>query len=175
MKKLIRLNSSLFLLLIVACSNHPVQEKYSQETKPNPLRMLSHDINDSTKQEIQVHTENSNPRKAIIKEPVPIQVNIDETNREDANQENVSANSLKEDEKTIAYKIGSGEDAVIATRKYLEKKRYPFKGNERIRFDNLNGDIYLIQLYEGFPDHIATINWFEVNRVTGNVVPMFDF
>jgi hypothetical protein len=153
MKKIIQLNSVLFLLLMGGCSNHPVQEEYSQETKPNPLRMLSHDINDTTKQEIQVHADE----------------------KSDSPPPNYENSIHRNDEKTITFKIKSGEEAVIATRKYLDRKNYPLKSNERIRFDNLNGDIYLIQLYEGFPDHISSVNWFEVNRVTGEVVPMFDF
>lgn len=60
----------------------------------------------------------------------------------------------------------SNEQLCELARRYYEKvTSSPAPSN--IQVDSENGDMVMIHLYQDFEDHIATMNWYTVNRYTG--------
>lgn len=48
-------------------------------------------------------------------------------------------------------------------------------GRPVIAFDHMDGNRYIIHVFEDLPDHTATFNWFEVDSETGAVTRTFNF
>lgn len=50
----------------------------------------------------------------------------------------------------------------------------PDHGRPVLAFDHMDANKYVIHVYEDLPDHVATLNWFEVDSETGAVTRTFN-
>jgi hypothetical protein len=179
-----KMKKILFLLLtsliISGCSNNKtevVKEAPEKITDTNVLRtpeasnaQTKEVINDANNLKNQSTTtdqrkkENNIVPKEEEKEPVVTPAPKTETKPTTVPQKQPEATKKKD------Y---TPEEAIDLVWDYLKKNNYPITENDRVDLDHTDKDTYSIHFYEGYDDHIATINWFDVNIHTGEVKPMF--
>ena len=79
-------------------------------------------------------------------------------------------NSQKESDTMDTISETEAEKLVI---NYLKDAGRTIKEKERIVYDHTEGYNLIVHYYEQRDDHTATINWYEVDGVTGAVIPQF--
>ena len=56
--------------------------------------------------------------------------------------------------------------------KYLKKKKI-WKASYHLDYDHKSGNKYVFHYYEVLSDHVATVNWYDVDIKSGKISPWF--
>lgn len=175
MKKLI-IVLCLMIVSVMGCQTKENKEVAEEKTKTE----ASKDTEVITEKEIAINTSGEETAESKQQEQKAEGKQVSSEHQKENSQKEESdstkqpvtnpSTSQKESEN---MELISEEEAEKLVKNYVVESGRSIKDFERIYYDHTEGYNLIVHYYEQHPDHTATINWYEVDGVTGAVVPQF--